>query len=584
MSPSRTKSRANAGTLIVIEGPDGVGKTTLADLLAAQLRQLGQRVESFSFPGRAPGTLGRLVYDLHHNPEALGVEAPSALSLQVLHIAAHVDAIARQIRPHLSSGVTVILDRYWWSTWVYGSVAGVDLAALESVVALENTVWKDCKPTAIFLLSRSHPLRPELSPESWRRLSAAYAELAQRVESDSPVVRLPNEGTIAATLEATLRFLRDGQGADIRDEKIEAHDRRVVAPQSALPFGEPRPIKRCTSIGTQGRWLPATPTKVFDTYWRFAAERHRVFLRRCRGEAPPWTSDPILQRHKFTNAYRAADRTSQYLLKKVIYKGDQSPAEVFFRTLLFKFFNRVETWELLQRELGEVRWATFALERYDKVLCRSMARGDKIYSAAYIMPAAERVSGVRKHVTHLRLLERMMEEGLPDRLLRARSMKEAFESLRVYPMMGNFLAYQYVTDLNYSSHLAFSEMEFVVPGPGARDGIRKCFDSLGGASEADIIRLVAERQSDEFEARGIEFQGLWGRPLQLIDCQNLFCEVDKYARLFHPDVAGISGRVRIKQMFRYSGVVDEPWFPPMWGINERVVDDLRGGANGADRR
>jgi hypothetical protein len=60
---------------------------------------------------------------------------------------------------------------------------------------------------------------------------------------------------------------------------------------------------------------------------------------------------------------------------------------------------------------------------------------------------------------------------------------------------------------------------------------------------------------------------LRGRPLQLIDCQNLFCEVDKYARVAHPDIAGHSGRTRIKQ--RFAPVADRvpAWFPPRWGIN-----------------
>jgi len=94
--------------------------------------------------------------------------------------------------------------------------------------------------------------------------------------------------------------------------------------------------------------------------------------------------------------------------------------------------------------------------------------------------------------------------------------------LHALPGLEPFLAYQYVTDLNYSRHLGFSEMEFVVPGPGARDGIRKCFRSLGDYSEADTIRWVADRQEEEFAARGLTFASLWGRPLQLIDCQN-FC-------------------------------------------------------------
>jgi hypothetical protein len=45
--------------------------------------------------------------------------------------------------------------------------------------------------------------------------------------------------------------------------------------------------------------------------------------------------------------YPAADRVSQYVIREVIYAGVQDPEEVVFRVLLFKFFNRVETWELL---------------------------------------------------------------------------------------------------------------------------------------------------------------------------------------------------------------------------------------------
>jgi hypothetical protein len=151
-------------------------------------------------------------------------------------------------------------------------------------------------------------------------------------------------------------------------------------------------------------------------------------------------------------------------------------------------------------------------------------------------------------------------------------MSETYESLLALPGIGPFLAYQFATDLNYSPHFSFSEMEFVMPGPGARDGLRKCFTSLGDYSETETIRWVVERQNHEFRARGLDFKSLWGRPLQLIDCQNLFCEVDKYARVAHPDVAGPSGRTRIKQRFTPQSSLPKPWFPPKWGINARIAD------------
>ncbi len=318
---------------------------------------------------------------------------------------------------------------------------------------------------------------------------------------------------------------------------------------------------------------PPKPSPVFDTYWRFAALRQDVFHRRVRGENQPWTDDPVLLAHRFTNAYRAADRVSQYLIHQVAYDGDQVPDEVVFRVLLFKFFNKVATWELLTDAFGTPSAADFCVERYERVLTQAFERGDRIYSAAYIMPAAQR--GVRrKHLTHLRLLRQMLDDHLPERLGTCDTMREGFETLVGYRGLGSFLAYQLITDLNYTAVLDYSEMEYVVPGPGAASGIRKCFRDPGDYSDAELIRFVTERQSEEFERRGLEFHDLWGRPLQLIDCQNLFCEVDKYSRVVHPDVRGIGTRSRIKQKFAPVADPVDVWFPPKWGINDRIRVDL----------
>jgi len=311
------------------------------------------------------------------------------------------------------------------------------------------------------------------------------------------------------------------------------------------------------------------PSQVFDTYWRFAAERQAVFFRRLSGAAPPWTADPVLQAHRFTNAYRAADRVSQYLIRNVIYDGPQTPRELFFRILLFKIFNRIDTWELLGKSFGQVTFAEYSFKHYDAVLSRAISSVVRIYSAAYIMPAC-RDGDARKHRSHLRLLERMMRDHVPERLRDCPSMESGFSLLRSYPMIGDFLAYQFITDLNYSMLTDFSEMDFVVPGPGAKDGIRKCFRDTGHLTEADIIRLMADVHEEQFARLGLRFRSLWGRRLQLIDCQNLFCEVSKYARCVHPEVAGISGRTRIKQRFHANPEPLRYWFPPKWRINHLV--------------
>ena len=260
---------------------------------------------------------------------------------------------------------------------------------------------------------------------------------------------------------------------------------------------------------------------------------------------------------------------SQYLIRHVAYNGSQSPEEVVFRVLLFKLFNRIGTWELLTKAFGSLTASDFSVDRYDRELTASFERGERIYSAAYIMPAASR-DATRKHRTHLHLLQIMLDEALPERLTEAASMQEAFAALMDYRGIGAFLAYQLVTDLNYTNVLDFSEMDFVMAGPGARSGLRKCFSDPGDYNEEDLVRFVAERQEVEFASRDLAFEDLWGRPLQLIDCQNLFCEVDKYARVAHPDVEGIGQRTRIKQKFNPAADPVEVWFPPKWGLNDRL--------------
>lgn len=312
---------------------------------------------------------------------------------------------------------------------------------------------------------------------------------------------------------------------------------------------------------------PAKPTEVFTSYWHFAVERQKIFFKRVANEAPPWTNDDILTRYKFTNAYRASDRVSQYLIRRVLYDKHRSPDDIFFRCLLFKIFNKVETWELLEAEIGEIRADTFDERAYEQVLTKAMRKKTRIYSAAYIMPSGGSwAKCVYKHQMHLKLLRKMLNDRLWEKIASAPSMGKAFELIRSYPTIGDFLAYQYITDLNYSTLTDFTEMEFVVPGPGAKHGINKCFKSIGGLTESEIIRYVTDYQEFFFDQLGLSFQNLWGRRLQLIDCQNLFCEVDKYARVRFPEYSKATGRTRIKQAYKQSRPLPKPFYPPKWGL------------------
>lgn len=326
-------------------------------------------------------------------------------------------------------------------------------------------------------------------------------------------------------------------------------------------------------------------TEVWGSYWFVAAERQRIYHQRLHGMRGPWTDDPVLSVHRFTNAYRAADRVSQDLIR-MQYDGPQASDDVFLRTVLFRFFNKPETWALLEQTVGTVSTSTFSIDIFDRTLKEAMLRGERVYSPAYITPPPP-FGDRRKHVNHLRLIEHMMATGAPEAIQAADGLEAVYDILLSYPSMGPFLAFQLTIDLNYSSLLDFDENEFVVAGPGARSGLAKCFVDTDGLSPADVIRWAVDNQQHELAHYGLDFQDLFGRPLALIDCQNLFCETDKYARVAHPEAAGVGARTRIKQKYVSGRDVALPFFPPKWGLNERVrreVASIRPSTNSEDAR
>ena len=182
----------NPGKLYVFEGPDGAGKSTLAEWLSSHLRESGIRCILLSFPGKEKGTLGKHVYELHHDLARFAIDTVAPASLQLLHVAAHIDAIENRIKPLLSDGTTVVLDRFWWSTFVYGLIGGASRSVLDRMVAIERAVWDPVQPDQLFLVTRSEPLRPE-APEFWPRWREEYLRLSDAEQSNHPIVVVPNE-------------------------------------------------------------------------------------------------------------------------------------------------------------------------------------------------------------------------------------------------------------------------------------------------------------------------------------------------------------------------------------------------------
>ena len=306
--------------------------------------------------------------------------------------------------------------------------------------------------------------------------------------------------------------------------------------------------------------------EIYDLYWYFANERQNIFIKKLNGDKSPWTNDPILKTYKFCNSYRVNDRVSQYLLKNVIYNGKTYKDEdMLFRIILFKLFNKESTWELLLKDFKDITLLTFDMKEYSKVLTNAINNNIKIYNDAYISCATKAFGYDRKHDNHLALLNKMfIIDKVQDKILKCTNMEQAFKIIKSYPLIGNFMAYQLITDINYSNIVDWKEDEFTVAGPGSLRGIKKCFIDKGNLSNEDIIRYMYNHQEEEFKRLNLDFKMIGNRKLQLIDIQNIFCELDKYCREKVPSLK--SNRTKIKKKYIPKQTKIEYIYPPKWNI------------------
>ncbi len=117
------------GSFVVVEGPEGAGKSSLVRWLGATLRADGRDVLTVREPGGTP--LAEAARKL-----ALKSRHERAFAAELfLFLAARADLVERVIRPALANGQVVIADRFGLSTIAY-QVAGRGLSRTDVEAAL----------------------------------------------------------------------------------------------------------------------------------------------------------------------------------------------------------------------------------------------------------------------------------------------------------------------------------------------------------------------------------------------------------------------------------------------------------------
>lgn len=169
------------GKFIAFEGLDGAGSTTQAEKLTRYLKERGEKVHLTKEPTNnlIGGMIrGQLTKEWRTGPECL----------QLLFTADRAHHIEKEVIPLLKQGVTVITDRYFFSSVAFGSLGIADREWLQKIndrfILPDITFMLNVSP--LICLQRINESRFHLElfeeEENMEKIWRTYATLAQEFE------------------------------------------------------------------------------------------------------------------------------------------------------------------------------------------------------------------------------------------------------------------------------------------------------------------------------------------------------------------------------------------------------------------
>ena len=175
-----------SGKFIVLDGPDGCGKSTQCELLGQQLSKAGVEVIMLRDPGTT--AIGEKIRQVLLNPENVAMSTRTEL---LLYMAARAQLWAEMIAPALKENKCVILDRWLSSTCAYQGYAGGFGA--EKVIKIAEDCLERAWPDLTIILDvdlqtaagrlKTEPDRMEQKGEGYhQKVRDGFLKLAQQRE------------------------------------------------------------------------------------------------------------------------------------------------------------------------------------------------------------------------------------------------------------------------------------------------------------------------------------------------------------------------------------------------------------------
>jgi len=223
-------------------------------------------------------------------------------------------------------------------------------------------------------------------------------------------------------------------------------------------------------------------------FLHFIKERYKIFVKKdILKKEDPWTKDEILKKYRFCNIRRELDRNSKWLINNISTNDNLSYTEKIVNSILFRLYNNINTAEILKLPVNHRQY-------------KYLAERTKNLPEEHFMTGAYMTSGMLRvfrkttktndsKLSVVRMVQYMLKFYLLDYLISdlIQTQEDVYSVLKSYPGIAEFTAYQLFVDLTYIKEFPFSENEFTIAGPGAKQGLKYLFDDQHGLTPEELI-------------------------------------------------------------------------------------------------
>ena len=349
---------------------------------------------------------------------------------------------------------------------------------------------------------------------------------------------------------------------------------------------------------------PVLNERNFTRCLQWVKERYSIHVKKdLQGLPAPWTEDPVLRSHKFTNVRREHDRESKNVIRGICENPDLTMEQKVQNLIMFRMYNVWSTVELVggpftnfgSINIGDVRTKLKAVDG-ERVFTNAFNCGGLKQCLAfpdldYVNHAHQRRGGMMVNVMDLENMTestmdykdaRDLAQANPEKwsiegwepnmamrvvrylntffgrhpewvheFLLCTTQKAAYLKLTEVRGISEFLGYQIFVDCTYCPEYKFSENEFTIAGPGCKMGLDFIFYDRDGMTYEECIFWLRDNQDHLFNkylncgTDSIFVDVGDKQPWNVMSIENTLCESSKYIRCLDALERGDKPRTRV---------------------------------------